>query len=268
MSRRQLVKIVATFLFSQSVATADGAACIILGAGLSKPFGLPDWPELLFRLYAAKGETCPSDTPERQAEYFRATHYKNDVQGLLNAVYDGLYAKATYGFSELRKNNTLAAIGALIMASQRGSVADVVTFNYDDLLELYLKYHGFVVASIHRRTHWHQSADVTLYHPHGFLPTNPSDTRSDDIVLDQSSYSQVIGKDNDVWRQTILNIMRRKTCIFIGISGQDNNLDSMMHECQKQHASSQESSTYWGVTVSTSGDKVPATLWQRRGVYF
>lgn len=247
-----------------------GRLAIVLGAGVSEPFGLPDWDVLTQKLFAVQGASPPDETPERRAEYFRLTYFDADPEGFLDAIHNVLYDSVKADFATLRQNGTLAAIGSLVMASRRGSVSDVITFNYDNLLEMFLGYHGFVTASIFRKAHWMQSADVTIYHPHGLIPFDPQQDRSkaDDVVFDQSSYSAVVGKADDPWRQIALTILRRRTCLFIGLSGKDDDLDSMMNECRDQHACRDENSAYWGVTFSTSDNDVARKIWQRRGVYY
>lgn len=261
--RQQLVD----YLAAQLV---RGRLSLVLGAGISKPFGLPDWQELLNGLFSEQGTRPPSDTPERQAEYFRLHYYKGDPTGFIDAIRRVLYAKVKTDFATLRANGTLAAISSLVMASSRGSVSDVITFNFDNLLEIFLGYHGFVTSSIFRSLHWSESADVTVYHPHGLVPFDPKQvgSRQDELILDQSSYSGVVGKAENPWRQTALTVLRRRTCLFIGLSGADNNLDSMLKECRDQHASRAENTAYWGVTFSTADNAVASSIWQDRGVFY
>jgi hypothetical protein len=247
-----------------------GRLTLVLGAGISKPFGLPDWEELLNGLFFTHGATPPTDTPERQAEYFRLNFYKTDPKGFIEAIRRVLYARVKTDFATLRANGTLAAIGSLLMASQRGSVSELITFNFDNLLETFLGYHGFVTSSIFHRFHWAEAADVTVYHPHGLIPFDPKQLGSnqDELVFDQSSYSAVVGKDNNPWRQTMLTVLRRRTCLFIGLSGADNNLDSMLKECREQHASRDENTAYWGVTFSIDNHPVDSSIWEDRGVFY
>jgi hypothetical protein len=245
-----------------------GRLALVLGAGISKPFGLPKWEELLQRLFTAQGKPLPSDTPERQAEYLRLTHFSGNPRGFTDAIHQALYTGVSADFASLRGNGTLAAIASLVMASHRGSVSEVITFNFDNLLELLLTYHGFVTASVFREFHWAQSADVTIYHPHGLIPFDPVQERSEQVVFDQASYSAIVGKADSPWRQTMLTIFRRRTCLFIGLSGRDDNLDSMMQECSPQHASRSENTAYWGITFLDHDDDVAAHIWQDRGVFF
>lgn len=247
-----------------------GRLSLVLGAGISKPFGLPEWQELLDALFSAHGACAPVTTPERQAEHFRRTYYKADPSGFIDAIRSALYAKVATDFATLRANGTLAAIGSLVMASLRGSVSEVITFNFDNLLEIFLGYHGFVTASIFRSRHWAGAADVTVYHPHGLIPFDKKQVGStqDELVFDQSSYSAIVGKAENAWRQTVLTVLRRRTCLFIGLSGTDSNLDSMLNECRDQRASRDENTKYWGATFSTADDPVASGIWQDRGVFY
>ena len=246
-----------------------GRLALILGAGISKPFGLPEWDDLISKLFEKKGDTKPADkTAAQLAEFFRLKYFEDDSEGFKTAVHEALYENASADFKSLRENGTLAAFGALVMSSRRGSTSDVINFNFDDLLELYLEYHGFVTDSVTNDVHWKQTADVNVYHPHGFLPFDTSKPRSDEIVLDQSSFSKVVGKEGDLWRQTAMSIFRRRTCLFVGLSGDDTNLDSMLIEAKQQHAANLENTCFWGVKFSAAENEVERSLWQERGVYY
>ena len=65
-----------------------------------------------------------------------------------------------------------------------------------------------------------------------------------------------------------MTIFRRRTCLFVGLSGDDSNLDSMLVEAQESHASKLENTCYWGVKFSAADDAVERQLWQDRGVYY
>ena len=116
---------------------AKGRLALVLGAGISIGFGLPNWTQLIDRLYSKKGATPPSNnSPEDQAEYFRHTYYESDNPGFIQAVHHALYDGFSVDFSELRKHALLFAIGSVVMASVRGSASTVITLNFDDILEI------------------------------------------------------------------------------------------------------------------------------------
>jgi NAD-dependent SIR2 family protein deacetylase len=241
---------------------------LILGAGISKAFNLPNWDELLALLFARKGEKPPNQDPKRQAEYLNNKFYEKDPQAFVDEVKEVLYLSIKdVGYETLRRCDTLAAIASLAMASRRGSASDIITFNWDDLLEIFLQYHGFRTESIVSDHHWSAAADVTIFHPHGFLPFSKGVQRSERIVFDQMSYTAIMGQQGQLWRSTLVSIMRCRTCVIIGLSGNDDNLDLLLSECKSSHASLQEQTAFWGVTYITSKQEVDHLFWKRRGIY-
>lgn len=245
-----------------------GRVVIFLGAGFSAPFGLPTWNDLLKRLFKAKGKKPPKGkTVEEQAEIFRSLYYQNNTEKYLSSVKDALYSKFDGQLSTMRKSETLSAIAALVMNSARGSVSKVITLNWDDLLESYLDFHGYVTSSVTDSRHWNGNSDVTIFHPHGFLPFSDQRDRSADIVFDKMSYSKIIGADHTSWRQEVLSILRTHVCLFIGLSGKDNNLDSMLAAVSESHAVKTDGTPFWGVTFTTSRDEGSEKIWNNRGVH-
>lgn len=245
-----------------------GRLALVLGAGISMPFGLPDWEQLINSLYAEHHET-PEDnlSLERLAEHLRNKYYSNDKEGFLNLVQNKLYESFNDDFNTLRQNSTLAAVGSLVMASLRGAVSNVITLNFDNILEVYLSYHGFAVSSVGNQRFWNQSADVTIYHPHGYLPIPGTGSNSEDIVFDQESYSRVIGNPSSLWYQKILTVLRSHICIFIGLSGNDNNLDSLLLASNDNHAIKEGAILHWGVRFTTDESEAVRSSWGRRGVF-
>ncbi|MDO8335746.1 MAG: hypothetical protein Q7T74_03120, partial [Candidatus Saccharibacteria bacterium] len=133
-----------------------GRLAIVLGAGVSQFYGLPSWTELLNRLCHALGEPSMDmgSDPLMKAEALKLRHFSGDSAGFARAVRDALYQGLSVDFEVIRRNDLLSAIGALSMSSRRGSASKIVTFNYDDLLETFLEYYGYVTASIEDGKHW------------------------------------------------------------------------------------------------------------------
>lgn len=229
-----------------------GRLGIFLGAGVSSFFGLPDWTELVNRMSEALGRSkLPSGAdPIARVGALRTECFRNDVPGFLAAVKDALYRDITLDFEKLRKNDTLAAIGSLVMSSKRGSAAKVLTLNYDDLLENYLEFHGFVTTSIWKVAHWANTSDVTVYHPHGFLPLAPDRIQSDEIVLGTKEYLDVMASK---WRPLLESFLRTHTFIYIGLSGNDIHLQSLVHGIADVHAVTEERIRYHTVRFHRSG---------------
>jgi hypothetical protein len=246
----------------------NGKLALVLGAGISAPFGLSDWPTLIERLYTAKDDNPdPEISLEEQAEYFRSTYFSGDDLGFKEIVRDSLYKDYIHDFIELHKNQTIAAIGALVMASFRGNVSRLITLNFDNLLEIYLQYYGYVVSSICNEKHWNSKSDVTIFHPHGYLPIEGTGDFSKKIVFDQESYLQVIGNKDNLWFQKVTTILRSHTCLFIGLSGNDQNLKQLLYYANENHAYEKDQVLYWGIRMTTDDNERKRKIWGNRGVF-
>jgi hypothetical protein len=157
------------------------------------------------------------------------------------------------------------------MASMRGSVSQLVTFNFDDVLERYLAYHGIIASPIFEEKFWADKGDVVIYHPHGFLPSHgsPYHEMSSYIVLDRRSYSERTGRADQRMNQTMETIMQSHICLFIGLSGNDQRLDSLIVTTmnENKHAYSSSRIGYWGVVFSTSKEPTVSKMWEERGIF-
>ena len=228
-----------------------GRLGLFLGAGVSKKLELPDWKSLVKRLAAAAGDDEPTNDfdPIQTAETLKEKHYRNDVK-FNNAVRDALYQRINLDLSKISQNKLLSAIGSLVMSSQRGTAAKVFTLNFDNILELYLEYHGFTTAVIHNGRHWARNEDVVVYHPHGFLPFGHADV-SERIVLGETEFKDIIGCPE--WRPIIETSLRQHTFLYLGLSGYDLHLQSLWDSLLSHHAigNSYRGAFYHGVRFTT-----------------
>jgi hypothetical protein len=243
-----------------------GRIALFLGAGVSAALGLPTWATLVQRLYASAGRDIPMEVSlDLAVQLFLDRVCKNDRERFRNAVREALYE----GF-EVRPERApalLTALAALTMASQRGRASQVVSYNFDDLLEAYLEWHGFLVAPIACDRAWADTADVRIYHPHGLLPFDPARrTPSADIVLDRTSFDAMATEAGARWRQTLGGIARSHSCIFVGLSGGDRGLTSMLAQAWRDHAAVSEGLPYMGVRFATTDDGLNG-VWANGGVF-
>ena len=254
-----------------------GSLALFLGAGISKELspteddlwmGLPSWRTLLQRLL--DGETDP-DLAEKsypqKALYFRLKYHKNNYPAYLAAVEAALYENLKFNFTDIRKNDTLAALGALVMNSSRGRVSEVVTFNWDDILERFLLYYGFVTKPVFEAHFEAEVADVRVLHPHGFLPSpgSPFLARSERIIFDQTSYSERTGREADRWNRKLTTILLEHMCLFVGLSGDDPAIDSLAVIARDGYR--QGKIPYWGVTILKSPSQITIDAHHERGIF-
>lgn len=243
-----------------------GRVSLLLGAGICYPFKLPDWKELQRRMFHAVGRKPPAELNLRSIEGLRLSKFSKNHDGFLDLVHKQLYSTANLTFDSLSSNRVLMSIASLVMSSRRGSASTVVTVNYDDVLESLLNYFGYVTSSRTAEKFWAPSSDVTIYHPHGYLPHRKGEQRSEDIVLDQSSFSKIVGKSELPWHQALATILRTHTMLFIGIGGDDPNIDSLLVQTKENHVAMKEVK-YWGVVFNTSFSADDARFWKSRGLY-
>lgn len=246
-----------------------GRVGLFLGAGISLQLGLPDWSGLVEGLYRRARLKRPRAANDllRQAEFIKGTVYTDSDEKFAAAVRAELYRKAKTDFTSLRNNLTMVAIATMVMSSRRGSVSEVFTLNYDNLLETYLRVHGFVVHPVWHEPTWGKVADVTVYHPHGYLPLDDAENGSERIVMTQTDYDFIVGKDGNHWRQRMLCGMRNKFTLFLGLSGDDQNLSSVFTELEACHAAKASGWPFWGLVFTTNPDPPIRRQWEKRGVY-
>ncbi|MEW8353503.1 MAG: SIR2 family protein [Candidatus Thiodiazotropha sp.] len=243
---------------------SGGRLRLILGAGVSAACGLPDWKDLVKNIAAKKNVTPIGDNdPERSSWLLRKT-FNNDRHEFAIAVQEALYDGYDYSLASLTTKRLLLALGALAMPSRRGSVSEIITFNFDDLLELYLKYLGFSVLSTTILPRWSERQDVEVLHIHGLLPSDNSATIPRNIVFTESDFDEVVGR-SDIWRKKTVQILQSNICVFIGISGEDPNLRSILTEIKKTHVSS-STHPYWGIRFTSNEDDKRNDHFQDNGI--
>lgn len=229
-----------------------GRLALFLGAGVSQFYGLPGWTKLVNRLCDQHKEPhCEVGKELTKIGAIKAKHYKSNPSDFLKDVKAALYDGVSIDFKKIRENDLLAAIGALLLASQRGSASQIITLNYDDLVELYLEYHGLVARAVSHEMHWQNRADVTVYHPHGLLSLDPDRGNSETIVFGSSDYHEIM-RPESAWRSKLLTILRTHTTIYIGLSGEDPHLQVLLAEVHKTHAINQDRQAFHGVRFDVS----------------
>jgi hypothetical protein len=227
-------------------ALVSGRLRLILGAGVSIGCGLPNWGDLIDSLAKHFDIEPPGDTLELKAEHLFREGARGDRKVFAEAVRTSLYGgPSTVSLPDLSSNRLMVAIGALSMAGLRGGVSEIVTFNFDDLLERYLQYHGFLVRSTPILPALSSRQDVEILHLHGLLPSDIATSIPSGIVFTESDFDDVVGDRSDFWHQRVTQIMRSNVCLFMGLSMSDGRLRQMVMEVSKSHPILKREK-YWG----------------------
>jgi hypothetical protein len=200
---------------------------IFVGAGASSEVGLPNWHELMTRLLTRVGRSENLTGTELEAFLTWAIASEG-----LPAV--GSIARAAFGNRfqrELRRSlyesvrepllpgATARAVAEI--CSLWGDTCEVVTTNYDDLLESALA-SAIPRSKVQSRTDEYDGVPgvVEVRHLHGIM--TPSSTRGR-LILSEADYYR--GANPDAWQETFFRKrFGDSTCLFIGSSMSDPNL--------------------------------------------
>ena len=228
---------------------------LFLGAGVSKPYGIPTWNDLVLEILFDQTDVARRlekiDLPFRRAlaawlvDYYDydpiilARVVKNEIRRrasrrrsrqeidahtlFLEKVREHLYPEKS---PAPREPTTLTAVADLIKKSgENTGVEAVVSFNYDDLLERKL------AGSLDFQPVWNarrrRDKGMAILHPHGFLP-HEGDLVDCDLVFTEDDYH---GLTTTVfhWALTsMVNYLRHHTVLFIGLSMLDPNLRRLL----------------------------------------
>lgn len=247
----------------------SGSTSLVLGAGASNGFNLPDWAGLVKTVRDQCRAPAPTKPlrPEQEADILLQQYFSGDRIAFAKAVREGLYLPARHDKAFLLKSDLLQAIAAFLSNSLRGKGGAVVTFNFDDILETYLRLLGFVVRSETLVPAWAVNADILVYHPHGLLPMASEDGLTP-IVFTTADFDAVVGRESEGWNRTMGSVWSTTLPVFIGLSGDDPRLRGLLESTRKLHpAAIRDQSLYWGVRPTLrSADSHEIHTWKRLGV--
>ena len=245
-----------------------GRLSLYLGAGVSKPNGLPSWEELVQALYfttlsdesfineirpypnylfalaewVLQQKNEPLDIIIRK---IRQWYEGKDFIGMLSrTLYAGLgtenFGQDIRGLPEhlVGHNSTLKGIIECCVRSvpNRKGLRSIITYNYDNLVELALTPHkqknNFQV--VYKRDQQLREDQIPIYHVHGYIPYQKSDVSYDDIMLSEDQYNRAF-QDPFFWGNVVqVNQMTSAVGLMIGMSLSDRNTRRILDFIRQQ----------------------------------
>lgn len=209
---------------------SQGHNTFFFGAGLGPDVKMPMWDELL-------GDLMEKAQIKSQSAIGRDDYSDIDTSCNHSALIIGRYIES--GFSSmdefkrqmhasLYKNNpspTSELFKAIVEAIKTDKVNQVVTFNYDDLVETALTNNGVEVHSVFDRAHF-SGYEFPVYHVHGMIPQYRQIDSTP--VLSEKEY-HTLYKESFHWSNVVqLQALSSTTCFFIGLSMNDPNLRRLL----------------------------------------
>lgn len=197
-----------------------GELAMVVGAGISQGLGLPDWKELVSR--CAVSASVPFGA-EDFGDFDKVRRLTERIEVKAGSTFREIVRGAlysTYRSDDIFTHRLLIAIGAICMGSTRGSTSEVLSFNFDDVLERYLHLYGYTWQTITKLPVLRKRVDVTIAHPHGYLPSPDSrlGTDSDELIFSQQSFDERLGQRLNAWTDLLRDLLLRKVVLFLGVS--------------------------------------------------
>ncbi|WP_417324990.1 SIR2 family protein [Halarcobacter sp.] len=222
---------------------------MVLGAGSSVSYGLPNWNTLLQKILLITLEADKNKNQKEKAEVLAKTFSAIfEPNSLISARYLHKYFQEKNPKSQLAFENAirdtlyeslkaeedsilLKEIRQFCIAAGRSPNLDsIITYNYDDILEECLKNIPVDIpfTPIYARGMRHEQYQLPIYHVHGYLPRKGNLTKNNKIILGEDEYHQQYN-DSYGWNNLIqINKFKDFNCIFIGVSFSDPNLRRLL----------------------------------------
>lgn len=218
----------------------DNKVSLFLGAGVSIAANLPSWDDLIAELLIKKfenettyqnhdgelGSILCLEKANREHSMISQTRFIK--QNLEPKKYVELLQEALYkNTSKINLANPLFDILIKMIRNKNDiKIKNIVTFNFDDLLELKLKEVGIAYYQYTDLSNKHDNSEVSISHVYGFLPLSgtPDEIDIDEIIFSEEQYHKMYCDPFHWSNMKQLVCLRENTCFFIGCSLTDPNM--------------------------------------------
>lgn len=224
---------------------------IFCGAGISMDYGLPSWNSFIKRLYveafkALKSPSIPNFEPQEIAKLYaslndsnspliNASQVKNILRDdFLEIIRDCLYASSSY---PSKKTALIESMSKAIIQKYNNGLNEIVTYNFDDILEDTLRTNLLKVKSIvngRELSNITGKENVLIYYVHGRVPHRSGDSTSDSIVFAESEYYNLQNYMSSWQNRVQLDLLSKSTVIMLGLSLMDPNLRRLLEMSYKE----------------------------------
>lgn len=223
----------------------SGNYSFFLGAGISMDAGLPSWSAFMKNLIRRiqSGDANKKLTDLDYADIEEQCFHSSIIVGQFLKEYGceediKKYAQESlYEAYNQKANKTQNLIDSIIDVIEKQLPQNIITYNYDDLIEASLLGKGkFIFDTITGATII-KGSQLPIYHVHGYIP-NPNTVKlPEDIVLTEESYHKIY-QEPFHWSNIVqLNALNHTVCFFIGLSMSDPNLRRLLDISMKNRTS-------------------------------
>ena len=221
---------------------------LFLGAGISQPYGIPSWKDLVLRMFYEEADKRFKDMPpgDRPAvaswmvDRFELTptflarviRYRLDrgrgvtkAKSFAQAIRDSLYSDYR---PEPSSGAALPEVANLIQRSEEQGrcIQAVISFNFDNLLELELQRTKIDVTPVYDQRRL-DGNKFPIVHVHGYLPFD-GNVPTTEIVFTEDEYHQLTFSAFHWSVADMVAYLRNYSVLFIGLSMSDPNLRRLL----------------------------------------
>ena len=230
---------------------SQGNNVLFLGAGVSMSAKMPSWSTLLKNLLGEvkmlKGDSLKAfteldthvysecgDSNLIMARYLETAIKLSDK----NADYMQLIQKNLYS-----KEHSSDLLTDLALVVKGRKVDEVITYNFDDILEQELINNGLKdskhFTSIARDAEVTDHNNLPIYHVHGIIPEHGNTV--DTVVFSEAEYHDRYRNAYHWSNIEQLHALMRKHCFFVGLSMQDPNLRRLLDIARRMNSTDKPS---------------------------
>lgn len=217
-------------IFKAKKAFAEGPNTIVIGAGVSSSAGLPGWKKLIKDMLVKSGSFEQSSIDSDYERIFKNCGYSDIVIGrLLKKMFADKKGGVSDVIHELMYGRQIADSEIIkticrIIKNKRNLIKEVITYNFDDLIEQELDKLDVEYFSMFGNSEL--GASLPICHVHGMLPQNKLINSS--IVFSEDEYHDMY-KEAYHWSNVEqLHAFRCTNCFFIGLSMTDPNMRRLL----------------------------------------
>lgn len=228
---------------------SDSKLSLVVGAGISKDFGIPKWEELIeniakdkqvngLNLLRKNKNRLHASKTQVLFQYFAAKlsdKQRNLSEGEIkntwrNIVRKHLYKKGKSIQNILRDHPYIESFIKIIKDSPM-----TVTYNFDSYIEEILQKKDEPIETRNYETVWDPRLQTKLnqcviYHPNGFLPKRALEHQSEGLVFCEDEFADQLIETMAGHYASLLHHYSQKTCLFLGISLDDSTLKHLLRQ--------------------------------------
>jgi len=252
-----------------------GTLTLVLGAGVSLEYGIPDWNTLLQQLqFGAVNEEPSGENGVSLARLYARLFPVSPLiaarqlaikqfPGIEPLAMEEAVRKAVYENHKDVKSLLVEQICQLCASPGHSEPLEaVITYNYDDVIESHLDALPLTVPyrSIYSEGVVPGKRELPIYHVHGFLPRLGDLSADNQITLSESSYHQQYDGGFS-WSNLIqIEKFRSSNCLFVGLSLADPNMRRLLDLARRLSGGGEQQQRHWCIRRAHSTKNISRSL--------